>query len=367
MLLGGLLANPMQAMYPESIQEAIKEINARCPTAYPEVLTPVPESGGLTGKSQLELFELAKTWNPSLLKTVGTELATRGDDAISVIRKGLTSESPKERKVAVKIFLTIIEHQIRHSLTFFPDEIHWRHAQRKVREKYHSFIPIIVPLCNDDDRSIRSATVQCLVKLEARQKDVSEALLSLLDDSDEYLAQNAANVLYKYIGTEGVDLETLYQACAAGMKRPLPGGKGAIIKIISQQSLAFQRRCIPLFIEHLKWTPDRDTMGGTSGQFESLELLTSLKEASLIEHLPFMMNKKHRHRRQYLEAAVEAAEKFGPIAKSMLPLLKITLKECSEELKEIESKGVNRKTKARYDTLKKRAEILKKAITSVQS
>lgn len=363
-LVLGSLPDPAEGA--DVVAAAIEEINARCPESYPEVVVPVPGPGELSDKSVEELVEAARTWNPTLRAAISKELATRGDTAMPIMKKMLVSESGQDREIAAMVTRRLVSDQIRHWQRTLPEETHWRWAQGKIRKKHEGLIPLMITLCKDPNRMTREAAVGTLGELQARRPDVAKAVLGLFSDPDEYLAQNAVSILRRSIGVEGVDQETLFQAYSAGMKQPMPGGRGQIVLLIGEQDEKFQKRCAPLLLEHLKRIPKRDAMGGSLGQVEALKFLSALGEESLLEHIPFVMNKKYRHHRKYLEAAAEAAATYGPKAKPILPFLKKTLQECETELKEIEAAGINRRTKMRHQQLTNRAKVLRKAVADVE-
>jgi hypothetical protein len=362
----GFLGLNIHADKKESLESVLKNIEARCPKNYPNVVTTLPEPGELVMKTDEQLLKMATTWNPALRNAVSKELAMRGDAVLLEIIKSLSSKNVQDRKGASVLINKIVSDQIRFASKIYPNERYWRVAQNKMRAKHSKLIPKLISLCGEKDSVIKHAAVKTLSDLQAKTKEVASAILPIFGDADEYLAQDAMNALYKFIGIEGIDQDTLYKYFSIGMKQPMPYGRGCIIKLILTKDKAFQKRCASLLLDHLKWTPNRDTMGGASGQEDAIKILTSIKEPGYIDVVPTVMKKKHRHSEIYFEPAVEAAGKFGSLAVNLLPLLKKSITESESEMKEIESNGLNKHSKIRHALLKSRLAVLKKAVKNVE-
>lgn len=348
------------------ILDALNKVDSRCPDNYPEVVTSLPEPGQLSGTGDEKLFAMITTWNPALRNAVAAELAERGDKVLPKLKALIVSENWKEREAAAGVIASLVRHNMRNWKSIYPEEKNSRIAQDNIRKKYLDLIPLILPLLKDKQRGVRQNALNAIAEIQPKEKEVSEAVLELFGDSDEYLAQNAMLAIEKRIGLNGADEAKVLAAFEKGIKQPLPRGKGHFIRIISQQNKDFQKKCIPLLIEHLNWNPIRDTMFGSSGQEQAIQLLTRMKRPELIPLLPKLMNKKYKDRNEYYDASVKAIGEYGPAAKKLLPVLKAEIPKVEKQLAELEKKGVNRRTKKPIEALRKRLEILNEAVKNVE-
>lgn len=347
------------------IEESLAKVNAECPKTYPDVVTPLPEPDEAAAMSEDELLAMLKTWNPALRAAVSQELAARDIKIFPVAEKMLASEKWQDREAAARMMARSVRNRVQHWKKLFPEETNWRAGQEKVREKYVDLIPLCLPLLDSDQRSVRAAALGVMGALKPRQKEVSEAILGLFGDDDEYLAQSAMLTLEKHIGIDGVDDATVITAFEEAMKQPLPRGKGHVVRMIRRKNEAFQRKCIPMLLEHLEWIPKRDTMFGAGGQKAAVEILADLGEEKLIPLIPTLMYKEMRGPGLF-NVAVAAAGQFGAKSKKLLPFFKDEIAKYKSKLEELKGNGLNRRNRGTFETYKNRLELLREVVANVE-
>ena len=353
--------------FPAPLVSALKEVESKSSRQYPETVQTLPEPEALDKAAPEVLLEMAHSWNPAHVEYLGRRLADQGDAVLPILKRMMLSGDPDRRKTAALLTRSIVQHQVKNPHAYFPEEPSWRQALPKVRTKHADLVPILAALLEGEDRTTLDAAVKIAGLLEVRNPGISDALLGLMAHPDEHLAQSAAVRIARWVGVEGIPQDRLFEALQVGMQNPLPSGRGFLIKLIAKQDEAFQRRCIPLILRHLKWNAKRDTMFDATGMVEGMKILAALGDPAMIEITPFMMKKRHKGNMFYIEDAVKASASMGEKAAGLPPLYRSTLKEAEDEMLEIRKrKALRHIDRIRIKALEKRIEVLKEGIAHVE-
>jgi len=343
----------------EALRPSLDRVVARCPKSYPDIVTPLPESGGFSDKDIAELMGMLGNWNPALRAEVSNELARRGEAVIPKLKEALRSEDGKVRAGAAKALSGIVRDQMRNWKEHCPGVTDGREAQDKIRSKHAGLVPELLRLFKDPERDVREAALNCISSLQIKNREVISAMLELCADKDEFVAQNAMLTLEKRFGVDPLDPRRIVAGLKAAMKGPLPRGKGHVIRLISRLDESIQREFIPEYLALLDWQPDRDTMFGAGGQEQAMRLLTKFRVKELVPRIPKLLDKTMRGPGLFAPG-LECAMEFGSDAKVILPELKEYQKRLERDL---EKAGNSRHAPG----IRERLEKMRKAVEHVES
>jgi len=349
-----------------AIHAALAAVADQCPESYPEVDLRLPEPGGFSGKSDVDLLGLLDVWNPALRASVVAELGGRGKQALPALVEALSSDQAAQRRGALDALGRMVQDQLRNWQESLPDETNARAAQEKISHEFSDLLlERVLSLADDPDPTVRGGVLAMLGALGARGRDVSLAVLRLCVDEDEYLADQACIALEKEFGFGGLDQETLLPHLRRAMQNPLPRGKGHLVVLVGRSDESLQRALVPDLLAHLDWQPDRDTMFGAGGQARAVQLLTAHRVKELLPRIPALMDKPMRGPGLF-DDCIAAIKAFGPEARPALPALQEKLAEMRNELDTLAPRN-DRGSRARADQLRDRIASFEQALNHVES
>lgn len=313
---GDLTAHKPPSGYTKQFQNILAKVNAQCPQVYPEVVTAIPDAHELEAMDANKLMGMLESWNPVLRMHSAKELGTRGKQAIIELRKGTHSENDRIRAGSATALAAICKNT--------PSE-----------ELLTDLARDFIRLSTDEEHEVRVAALQALSVLNPKTHDTTLAVLAMCTDPNEYLAQDAKVALNKYFEAYKLPIEDIETGLKAAMGGPLPNGKGHIVTIIGKLKPDDQRRFIPEMLEHVKWFPRRDTMFAAGGQEQALQMLTQMKVAEMVPHLPGISDKVVRGDGLFMPV-LQSLQAFGEDAQPALTELKRMLADLESKGKESE-------------------------------
>lgn len=301
---------------------ALTKVNALSPQDYPEVVTPLPEAKNFGRIDDDELMAMLKSWNPALRSQAAKALSLRGTEALGVLRDGTSSDNWMVRAGSATALASIIQKELQAAA---------REDQQAVRDKHADVIADFIRLAADDRREVRGAALKGLEIVAPRTPEALRAMLALINDPDDFIAQSAMITLYKRFGLGELEIEEVTPALRDALDSELPRGRGCIVLIIERMNPEIQRTFIPELLAHVDWQPRRDTMFAAGGQASAVKILAKLEEPQLIARLPKLMGKD---RGPGFDVCLEAAKSFGAEAKVIVPELKAILTDIETNGKE---------------------------------
>lgn len=303
---------------------ATAEVEANCPKAYPEIVTPLPEAKDFGSIGTTELMKMLESWNPALRSQAAKALSERGGEIMGSLSEGTKSENWMVRAGSLTALTAIIGKEIQAAA---------REDQQAIKERYADIISELVRLAGDERREVRGAALKGLETISPQGPEALDAMLSLINDEDDFIAQSAMIALDKKFRISAPEQDEVIAALKGTFESSLPRGKGHIVRSIQRMDPEIQRQFIPELLAHVDWQPRRDTMFAAGGQAEAVNILASLKEPQLIERLPKLMSKG---RGPGFDICLDAARSYGPDAKIILPELKVMLAASAKTAKEAE-------------------------------
>lgn len=299
--------------------EALKSVNARCPSTIGELVVPIPDESQFDQMSVPQILELLGSDSPPMRSAAANAMARRGDEVIPSLEKSLQNGNKYMIAGAATALSRLIQQQTRDLRTANPG-MTAPQAQDKARQKYLAQGQLFVPLTKSPDREVRDASLNALLSVRPDTLAVKEAILTLCADPDEYIAERAINGFNKWFKDSDVPRDKVLQGIRSALQQPLPGGKGSAVGVIKSLDEKTQREFIPVLLAHLDWQPDRDTMFGAAGQAEALGMLTQLHVTEVVPRIPKLMKKTMRGPGLF-EPCIESVRAFGKDSAVIVPQL----------------------------------------------
>ena len=121
-------------------------------------------------------------------------------------------------------------------------------------------------LAADERREVRGAALRGLEFVAPRTLEALRAMLRLINDPDDFIAQSAMITLSKRFSLETLDAGEIIPAFRDALDSELPRGRGSIVIVMERMDPEIQRQLIPELLAHLDWQPRRDTMFASAGR-----------------------------------------------------------------------------------------------------
>ncbi len=347
------------------IAAALARVSAQCPETYAERVTPVPSANALADEPLAHILELLGYWNPAIRARAAAELSGRGDEVIAPLEQALTSTSPARRAGALDALYRMIRHRVQNWDAFLPDEPDRRVAQNQIRRAFADrFLDPALDLALDPEWKVRWAVLSLIGEFGGQSRAISRAVLAMSADTDEYLADMASRTLGQRVGVADLDEEYVIPFLRQALHNPLPRGKGPVVQLIARSDETLQRSLVPDLLALLDWQPDRDTMFGSNGQAEAIEILTELRVQELVPRLPALMDKPMRGPGLF-EFCMDSIRAFGADARPILPELRERIAPMKAEAQALSGR-TDQHSRRQAELLKERVETLREVVTYVE-
>lgn len=296
-------------------QDALAEVNAKCPQTYPATITALPDRKDFEKIETATLLTMLESWNPALRQEASKALGERGEEVMGTLKQGLISDNWMVRAGSTSALTSIIKQSLQ-GLTGEP--------LQNALSNYSDVTSQFAKLAYDERLEVRVSALDGLSTVAPQTTEAVRAVLHLCNDPDDYLSQDAMVALRKRFTVETLNQDEVITAFKTALTRSLPNGKGQIVYLITLMEPEMQRKFVPDLLAFLDWKIMRDTMFGASGQGEAIQLLTQMKEPQLIERLPKLMGKIKRGDGLFIPC-LTAAKAYGKDSQVILPQLKTIL------------------------------------------
>ncbi len=330
----------------QQFASVIEDINSKCPEEYPEIVTPLPEARNFDSIGNDELMKMLESWNPALRSQAARALSLRGPEVMDVLRQGTGSDNWMVRAGSATALASILQKELQSAK---------REEQEALKEKHGDIVAVFVRLATDERREVRGAALKGLEIVAPQTPEALRAMLTLINDSDDFIAQSAMITLSKRFGLDPLDIEEVIPQLKDALDGELPRGRGSIVTVVERLKPEIQRKFVPDLLAHLDWQPRRDTMFAAGGQDSAVKILAKLQEPQLIERLPRLMIKD---RGPGFDVCLDAAKSYGKDAKVIGPELKAILDDIETNGKEAKIQPPQKTAEASLRKLRETIEYL---------
>ena len=218
-------------------------------------------------------------------KSLVSELAARGEDAIAPLKRALKDERPLVRLCAIRALGGTDHPQARETLaqmTTGPDKLMARRAVVALAQApVQASLPLWTKLLSDSDPGVRAGAARALGRIGKGES--VRPLLALLDERNITVFTSAARALGELGGTVAAEaLVEGYMSLPNGESADYPGANKAARRTMREALVNIGKPAAPALIRRLSDTGVRDMLKEI-GDLPAEPVLAVLKEGNVLE------------------------------------------------------------------------------------